>query len=82
MVILSLVSTRRESDATDGGKDANHFRRSGRFPLAAALTGKAGKGPIVAIVSGGNIDLAKFSELIATKFAVIPSAARNLSISC
>jgi threonine dehydratase len=35
------------------------------LPLAAALTGQAGKGPIVAIVSGGNIDLAKFSELIA-----------------
>jgi len=33
--------------------------------LAAALTGKAGQGPIVAIVSGGNIDLEKFSELIA-----------------
>ena len=32
---------------------------------AAALTGKAGPGPIVAIVSGGNIDLEKFSELIA-----------------
>src|SRR5947209_12880034 len=37
---------------------------AGRLPLAAALTGKAGKGPIVAIVSGGNIDLKKFSELI------------------
>src|SRR3954466_11757776 len=37
---------------------------AGALPLAAALTGKAGKGPIVAIVSGGNIDLAKFSELI------------------
>ncbi|MEY2555201.1 MAG: threonine dehydratase [Verrucomicrobiota bacterium] len=38
---------------------------AGALPLAAALTGKAGKGPIVAIVSGGNIDLKKFSELIA-----------------
>ena len=38
---------------------------AGALPVAAALTGKAGKGPIVAIVSGGNIDLAKFSELIA-----------------
>jgi threonine dehydratase len=37
---------------------------AGALPLAAALTGKAGKGPIVAIVSGGNIDLAKFTELI------------------
>lgn len=37
---------------------------AGALSLAAALTGKAGKGPIVAVVSGGNIDLAKFSELI------------------
>ena len=37
---------------------------AGAMPLAAALTGKAGKGPIVAIVSGGNIDLKKFCELI------------------
>jgi len=39
---------------------------AGALGLAAALTGKAGPGPIVAIVSGGNIDLAKFFELIAT----------------
>ena len=37
---------------------------AGALPLAAALTGKAGQGPIVAIVSGGNIDLKKFCELI------------------
>ena len=37
---------------------------AGALPLAAALTGKAGKGPIVAIVSGGNIDLKKFCDLI------------------
>jgi len=37
---------------------------AGALGLAAALTGKAGQGPIVAIVSGGNIDLDKFSELI------------------
>jgi threonine dehydratase len=38
---------------------------AGALPLAAALTGKAGDGPIVCVVSGGNIDLSKFSELIA-----------------
>ena len=37
---------------------------AGCLPVAAALTGKAGQGSIVAIVSGGNIDLKKFSELI------------------
>ena len=38
---------------------------AGALPVAAALSGKAGKGPIVAIVSGGNIDMKKFCELIA-----------------
>jgi threonine dehydratase len=37
---------------------------AGAMPLAAALSGKAGPGPIVAIVSGGNIDLKKFCELV------------------
>lgn len=37
---------------------------AGALSVAAALTGKAGQGPIVAVVSGGNIDLQKFSELI------------------
>jgi threonine dehydratase len=40
---------------------------AGALSLAAALTGKAGNGPIVAIVSGGNIDLQKFTQLIESK---------------
>jgi threonine dehydratase len=32
--------------------------------VAAALSGRAGKGKIVAVVSGGNIDLATFAKLI------------------
>lgn len=39
---------------------------AGALPVAAALSGKAGSGPIVAVVSGGNIDLAKFWELISS----------------
>lgn len=38
---------------------------AGALGLAAAMTGKLGKGPIVAVVSGGNIDLQKFCSLIA-----------------
>ncbi|HEX7929573.1 MAG TPA: pyridoxal-phosphate dependent enzyme [Sphingomicrobium sp.] len=38
---------------------------AGALSLAAALTGQAGDGPIVCIVSGGNIDLDKFAELTA-----------------
>ena len=37
---------------------------AGALALAAALTGQAGDGPIVCIVSGGNIDLAMFSKLV------------------
>ena len=32
--------------------------------IAAALSGRAGAGKIVAVVSGGNIDLAKFAALV------------------
>jgi threonine dehydratase len=37
---------------------------AGALSLAAALTGNAGEGPIVCVVSGGNIDLKKFAELV------------------
>ncbi len=40
---------------------------AGALPLAAALTGKAGQGPIVAIVSGGNVDMANFFDLISAR---------------
>jgi len=33
--------------------------------VAAALSGRAGSGKVVAIVSGGNIDLDKFAEIVA-----------------
>jgi threonine dehydratase len=32
--------------------------------VAAALSGRAGRGKVVAIVSGGNIDLARFATLV------------------
>ena len=38
---------------------------AGALALAAALSGQAGEGPFVCIVSGGNIDLNKFAELVA-----------------
>jgi threonine dehydratase len=37
---------------------------AGALPLAAALTGEAGAGPLVAIVSGGNVDLQTFCEIL------------------
>jgi threonine dehydratase len=44
---------------------------AGALALAAALTGKAGRGPVVAIVSGGNIDLQKFCELVGEAVAPV-----------
>ena len=38
---------------------------AGALALAAALTGESGDGPIVCVVSGGNIDLATFAALVA-----------------
>lgn len=37
---------------------------AGALALAAALTGRAGPGPIVVIVSGGNIDLDVFCQIL------------------
>ena len=39
---------------------------AGALSLAAALSGEALEGPIVCVVSGGNIDLDKFAELVAS----------------
>ncbi len=36
----------------------------GACAVAAGLSGKCGRGKIVCVVSGGNIDLAKFLELV------------------
>ena len=42
---------------------------AGALALAAALSGQAGPGPIVAIVSGGNVDLSVFSDILAATAA-------------
>jgi threonine dehydratase len=39
---------------------------AGGCAVAAALSGKCGSGNVVAIVSGGNIDLTKFTELVSS----------------
>jgi threonine dehydratase len=50
---------------------------AGALAVAAAISGKAGEGPIVAVVSGGNIDLAKFAELTGICEASQKSEVRN-----
>jgi threonine dehydratase len=37
---------------------------AGAVPLAAALSGRAGEGPVVCVVSGGNIDAATLSRVL------------------
>jgi threonine dehydratase len=37
---------------------------AGALSVAAALSGRAGNGPIVAVISGGNIDMNKFCEIV------------------
>ena len=64
-IVVSLDETRRAMRLM-AEKTRIIAEGAGALPLAAALSGKAGQGPIVAIVSGGNVDLAKFFELIST----------------
>ncbi|HEY4282209.1 MAG TPA: threonine/serine dehydratase [Chthoniobacterales bacterium] len=63
-IVVSLEETRKAMRLL-GEKARVIAEGAGALSVAAALTGKAGTQPIVAIISGGNIDLAKFCELIA-----------------
>jgi threonine dehydratase len=63
VIVVTLEETKRAMK-TMAEKARVIAEGAGAMPLAAALTGKAGSGPIVAIVSGGNIDLKKFCELV------------------
>lgn len=62
-IVVTLEETRRALRML-----ANQARviaeGAGALPLAAALTGRAGGGTIVAIVSGGNIDLKKLCDIL------------------
>ena len=62
--IVATLAQSREAMRLMADKARIVSEGAGALPLAAALTGKAGQGPIVAIVSGGNVDLAKFFDLI------------------
>ena len=62
-ITVTLDQT-REAMRTVAEKSRTIAEGAGALALAAALTGKAGEGPTVCIVSGGNIDLDKFAELV------------------
>ncbi|HUI44017.1 MAG TPA: pyridoxal-phosphate dependent enzyme [Terriglobia bacterium] len=62
-VVATLEETRRAMKLV---AERNHVIAEGAAAcaVAAALTGRCGRGKVVAVVSGGNIDLAKFVELV------------------
>lgn len=62
-IVATLEETRRAMKLV---AERNHViaEGAGACAVAAALSGQCGSGKVVAIVSGGNIDLAKFAELV------------------
>ena len=62
-IVVSLDETRRAMRLL-AEKARVIAEGAGALSVAAALTGQAGPGPNVAVISGGNIDLAKFCDLI------------------
>ena len=64
-IVVSLEETKRAMRLL-AEKTRVIAEGAGALSVAAALSGKAGSGPIVAVVSGGNIDLDKFFELISS----------------
>ncbi len=62
-----VVSLRQVVDAIKLLVERNHVvaEGAGGAGVAAALAGKAGKGKVVCVVSGGNIDAAKLVQILA-----------------
>jgi threonine dehydratase len=63
-VVVSLDEVKRAM-RTIADKARVIAEGAGALAVAAAMSGRAGEGPIVAVISGGNIDLKKFAELVA-----------------
>jgi threonine dehydratase len=63
-ITVTLEQT-REAMRLIAEKSRTIAEGAGALALAAALSGEAVEGPIVCVVSGGNIDLGKFAELVA-----------------
>ncbi|HEX3676805.1 MAG TPA: pyridoxal-phosphate dependent enzyme [Sphingomicrobium sp.] len=61
--ITVTLAQSREAMRTIAESSRTIAEGAGALALAAALTSEAAEGPIVCIVSGGNIDLGKFAEL-------------------
>ena len=61
---LPYRSMRPGGDAVDRGENADDFEERALWRWPPRLPAKTGEGPIVCVVSGGNISLAKFCELV------------------
>ena len=61
-----VVSLKEAAQAMKTVAERNHVIMEGAAAcaVAAAMSGGAGSGKIVAIVSGGNIDLEKFAQIV------------------
>ena len=64
-IVVTLEETKRAMKVL-AEKSRVIAEGAGALPVAAALGGKAGDGPIVCVVSGGNIEMSTFCELIAS----------------
>jgi threonine dehydratase len=64
-IVVSLDETRRAMRVL-AERSRVIAEGAGALPVAAALSGRLRDGPIVALISGGNIDLATFCEAIAS----------------
>jgi threonine dehydratase len=67
LLASSIVSTLEEiRRAMKLVAERNHViaEGAGACAVAAGLSGKCGTGKVVCVVSGGNIDLAKFADLV------------------
>ena len=62
--IVATLDQTKAAMRTIAEKSRTIAEGAGALSLAAALTGRAGEGPIVCVVSGGNIDLGTFAELV------------------
>jgi len=62
-IVVSLEET-RQAMALVAARNHIICEGAAACAVAAGLTGKAGSGKIVCVVSGGNIDLGKFAELV------------------
>jgi threonine dehydratase len=62
-VVVSLDQV-REAMRLQAEKARVIAEGAGCLALAAALSGEAGDGPIVCVVSGGNVDLKRFTDIV------------------